>query len=127
VEAEKSVLAVTAAAQREGRKVLVVGMGGAFGWKGRIAIAENSKSKREPLKGPLPELKVVCPPGSKVLIWLDRNADPGADGSPPNWEVVRARRELTEELLDYGCRVYRVSYNLEPTAKMRFSKRAVSL
>ncbi len=41
VEAEKSVLALTAWAQRTGRKILVLGLGGCWGWRGRIGKAET--------------------------------------------------------------------------------------
>lgn len=36
VEAEKSVLALTAAAVRTGRRVVAIGLGGCLGWRGRI-------------------------------------------------------------------------------------------
>src|SRR5262249_44081678 len=56
VEAEKSALAMAAWAQRTGRRLLAVGMGGCWGWRGRIGKIENARGERVDEVGPLPDL-----------------------------------------------------------------------
>src|SRR6266576_2147705 len=43
VEAEKSCLALTAWASRNNKRLLVIAMGGAYGWRGRIGNKEDSR------------------------------------------------------------------------------------
>lgn len=52
-EAEKSALAITAAAARAGRPVLAIGTGGCWGWKGRIGKAIDPSGAHVDEKGPL--------------------------------------------------------------------------
>jgi hypothetical protein len=42
VEAEKSALALTAWAERTGRKLLVLAMGGCWGWRGQVGIKDTA-------------------------------------------------------------------------------------
>ena len=56
VEAEKSALAVTCAAERVGRKVLAVATGGIWGWRGIVGKTVDVHGARVDEKGPLPDL-----------------------------------------------------------------------
>lgn len=96
VEAEKSALALTAFAQRTGRKCLPVAMGGCWGWRGRVGKVENSRGERVDETGALPDL-AVCR-NRDVAVMLDSNTD----GKP---EVRAARFALARELRHMGARV----------------------
>lgn len=97
VEAEKSSLALTAFAQRVGRKYLALGMGGCWGWRGRIGKVENSRGERVDELGPLPDLACASK-GRKVVILLDTNAS-------SNPKVQQARRALHIRLIKQGAEV----------------------
>ncbi len=84
VEAEKSVLAIEAWAQRTGRKdIVALGMGGCQGWKSKA-------------HGVLPDLDVCN--GRRVIILLDANANTNA-------QVREARLDLSAELRSRQCEV----------------------
>jgi hypothetical protein len=97
VEAEKSSLALTAFAQRAGRKYLAIAMGGCWGWRGRIGKAENPRGERVDELGPLPDLACASN-GRKVIILLDANAS-------SNPKVLQARRALRAQVLKQGAEV----------------------
>jgi hypothetical protein len=59
VEAEKSVLAITCAAESQGRRVLPIGLGGCWGWRGRIGKTTDAEGARVDEVGPLPDLDLV--------------------------------------------------------------------
>jgi hypothetical protein len=59
IEAEKSALALTAAAQRAGRHLLAIATGGCWGWRGTIGQTTNADGARVPEKGPLPDLSWI--------------------------------------------------------------------
>jgi hypothetical protein len=90
VEAEKSTLALSVWAARAGRKLLPVGLGGCWGWRGRIGRVENSNGDRVDEVGPLPEL-CICSNGRKTYILLDANAS-------TNVKVQQARAALAQQL-----------------------------
>jgi len=71
VEAEKSALALTAWAERTGKKILTVAMGGCWGWYGRIGKIENSNGQRVDEMGPLPDLN-ICRDRRKTYVLIDR-------------------------------------------------------
>jgi putative DNA primase/helicase len=96
VESEKATLAVTAWAQRTGTDLLSVGMGGCWGWRGRIGKAEGIDGSRVDVTGPLSDL-VVCE-GRTVYLLLDSNA-------ATNGKVQAARNALARELFKHGCTV----------------------
>jgi hypothetical protein len=73
VEAEKSAVALRACADRTGRRLLPLALGGCWAWRARIGKVENSKGERVDEVGPLPELG-VCRDGRKVYVLLDRIA-----------------------------------------------------
>ena len=96
VEAEKSVLALTAWARRTGMEILPVGLGGCWGWRGRIGRADDIKGGRIDITGPIPDLD-VCD-GRTVLVLLDANA-------ASNSNVQAARNALCKELVGRNCTV----------------------
>jgi hypothetical protein len=97
VEAEKSVLAMTAFAERVGRKYLAVGLGGCWGWRGRIGKIENSHGERVDQMGPLPDLACVSK-GRSVIILLDTNRN-------SNPKVQQAERALRFQLIKQAANV----------------------
>ena len=97
VEAEKSVLAVTAWSQRTGRKLLAVGLGGCYGWRGKVGIKVNANGQREPEKGPLPEISFASA-GRGCGILFDSNVQSNSD-------VQAARRALEAQLRKQGATV----------------------
>ena len=96
VEAEKSVLALTAWARRTSTDVIPVGMGGCWGWRGRIGKTVDINGERVDVKGPLPDL-AVCE-GRTVYLMLDSNVE-------TNSMVQAARNALVRELVRRGCTV----------------------
>ncbi len=98
VEAEKSVLAIMAAAERTGRRVLAMGTGGCWGWRGRIGKTTDATGARVDEKGPLPDLNRVTWLDRDVVILFDAHA-------ATNTSVQAARRKLAEDLAGRGARV----------------------
>ena len=98
VEAEKSVLSVTAWSERVGRRILVAGLGGAWGWRGRIGTKETASGDRVDEVGPLPELLALSG-GRKVIILLDSNARTNA-------AVQAARSALARTIAKHTSSVY---------------------
>lgn len=96
VEAEKSCLALTAFARRTGRKMLFVGMGGCYGWRGRIGKALMPSGHLVDEKGPSADLR-VCD-GRTVYVLLDSNAATSAN-------VQQAQAALVRELASRNCTV----------------------
>ena len=90
VEAEKSALALTAWAARIGRKILPIGMGGCFGWMGKIGTKETATGERVPENGPIPDLG-ICRDGRKTFVLLDANCS-------SNPKVQQARAALVRQL-----------------------------
>jgi hypothetical protein len=107
VEAEKSVLAVTAAAGRVGRSVLAIGCGGCWGWRGRIGKTTDASGARVDEKGPLPDLDRVVWTERDTVILFDANA-------ATNTKVQAARRALAAELTGRGARVRIAMLPIEP-------------
>jgi hypothetical protein len=96
VEAEKSSLALTAWAERTGMNPLAVGMGGCWGWKGRIGKLENAHGERVDEYGAVSDLD--CVNGRKLYVLLDANA-----ATKP--KVQQARAALIRELTKRNCEV----------------------
>jgi predicted P-loop ATPase len=90
VEAEKSALAIWAWSQRANKRLLPVGMGGCYGWRGRIGKTENSNGHRVDELGPLPDLEWCRKRRTYVL--LDSNC-------ATNPKVRAARRDLVRALV----------------------------
>jgi hypothetical protein len=96
IEAEKSALALTAFAQRTGRKLFAVGMGGCYGWRGRIGKAPTPSGHLVDERGPSADLW-VCD-GRTVYVLLDSNATTNAN-------VQQAQAALVRELAGRNCTV----------------------
>jgi putative DNA primase/helicase len=96
VEAEKSSLALSAWDKRTGANLLAVGLGGCWGWRGRIGKADGIDGSRVDVTGALPDL-AVCD-GRTVYVCLDANA-------ATNGMVRQARAALCKELAGRGCKV----------------------
>lgn len=98
VEAEKSVLAITAAAAQRDRPLVPIGTGGCWGWTGRIGKIVDSTGQRVDETGPLLDFD--------RLTWEDRDCVICFDGDVANNPKVRAgRRRLAAVLTDRGARV----------------------
>lgn len=97
VEAEKSSLALTASAQRTSTNILALGLGGCWGWRGRVGKAESTDGSRVDVVGPLPDL-YVCN-GRKVYVCLDANVT----GNP---KVRQAEKALVTFLAEHNCDVH---------------------
>jgi hypothetical protein len=89
VEAEKSALTLAAWAERTGRNLLAVGVGGCWGWRGRIGKVENARGERVDETGPISDLN--CVDGRKVYVLLDANV-------ASNLKVQQARAALVREV-----------------------------
>jgi len=98
VEAEKSVLAVTAAASRSGRPTLAIGTGGIAGWRGRIGKVETASGHRVDERGPSTDFALVTWSGRAVVLLCDANVA----GNPAS---LAERRRLAEYLVSLGARV----------------------
>lgn len=98
VEAEKSALTVTASAIRSSRRVLAIGMGGCWGWRGRIGKTTDATGARVDVKGSLPDLDRLAWPDRAVVLMFDANA-------ATNPKVQAARRALASELIGRGAQV----------------------
>ena len=98
VEAEKSVLAETAFAERTGRRLLAVGIGGCWGWRRRVGKRPLPDGGTEPETGPGPDFDVITWTGRTVVVMLDSNAR-------TNRSVRAARGALVKELTARGAEV----------------------
>jgi len=98
VEAEKSALALTAWAERTGRRILPVGMGGCWGWRGRIGKVENSNGERVDEVGALQDL-LCASNGRKTYVLLEGNVR-------SNPKVQQARGALVGQLRKQGADVW---------------------
>jgi len=98
LEAEKSMLAVRCAAERRGRPLLPIALGGCYGWRGRIGSTEDVNGALVTEIGPLSDLNRLAWARRDVVLCFDSNASTNA-------KVQRARRELASELIRRGAAV----------------------
>jgi hypothetical protein len=98
VEAEKSVLAVSAAAARAERKFLVIATGGCWGWLRKIGNRPSPNGGSEPETGPSLDLDLITWEGRPAVLVFDSNAVSNAN-------VRKARSELAYELSSRGSSV----------------------
>jgi hypothetical protein len=98
VEAEKSALALTAAAMRAGRRLLAIGLGGCWSWRGTIGKTTDAGGARVDERGPLPDLDRIGWRERDVVILFDANAT-------TNRNVQAARLALSRELAIRGASV----------------------
>jgi len=97
VEAEKSALSVFEWSRRIGRKILPLGCGGCWGWRGKTGIRTAASGDREEEKGPLPEV-AWAKDGRVAGILFDANAISNA-------KVAAARTAFREQLEKQGAKV----------------------
>jgi hypothetical protein len=98
VEAEKSVLALTAWCERTGTKVLTLAMGGCWSWRGQIGIHTTATGERVPEMGAIPDLN-ICRDGRLIYVLLDANC-------ASNPKVQQARSQLVRQLRKQGADVH---------------------
>ena len=97
VEAEKSVLALTAWCERTGRKLLPLALGGCWGWRGQTGTKETATGERVPETGAIRDLN-ICRDGRKTYVLLDANC-------ATNPKVQQARAALVRQLRKQGADV----------------------
>jgi hypothetical protein len=90
VEAEKSALALLAWAQRTGRKLLPIAIGGCWSWKGRVGLKTTSSGKHVEDHGVIRDLN-ICRDNRKTFVLLDSNTN-------TNPKVAAARAALVLQL-----------------------------
>lgn len=101
VEAEKSVLSLISAG------AFAIGLGGCWGWRGRIGKTEDASGARVDEEGPLPDLDHINWLGREVIIAFDSN-------TATNAVVQAARRQLAKELSTRGAEVRVLDVPAEP-------------
>jgi hypothetical protein len=106
VEAEKSVLAIAAWAQRFGIKILPVGLGGAESWSAKRGHKLTPNGAHEPQKGMLPELDYLKD-GRAVRIIFDTNVQ-------TNRRLLTARNKLVKRLKAQGAHVQVINLPVAP-------------
>ncbi len=99
VEAEKSAVALTAWCERTGRRLLPIGMGGCYGWRGKVGIQETATGERVPEHDAIPDLVNICRDGRKVFVMFDSNCI-------TNPKVLQARVALVRQLRKQGADVH---------------------
>ena len=98
VEAEKSALALRALADRVGRPMLPIAIGGCWGWRRKTGKRRLPNGDTEPETGPAPDLDMIVWQGRSAILAFDSNA-------LTNPKVQQARRALVKELSRRGARV----------------------
>ena len=98
VEVEKSVLAITAAAEKEDRRLVPIGTGGCWGFRGRIGKTVDPAGQRVDETGPLPDFDHLTWEGRDCVICFDGDV-------ATNPKVQAARCGLTAVLIKRGARV----------------------
>jgi hypothetical protein len=98
VEAEKSALALAAYAQRTGKKLLVIAIGGCWGWKRSDGKVETPSGGMKSTSGPSPDFNIFLLENRVVALTFDSNA-------ATNKKVKVARDALARELKKRGALV----------------------
>jgi hypothetical protein len=98
VEAEKSGLALQALADRTGRPMLVIAVGGCWGWKRKIGKRLRPDGNPADETGPSPDFDMI--------VWKERSAILAFDSNAlTNPKVQRARGTLAKEVSRRGAQV----------------------
>lgn len=98
VEAEKSALAVAALAQRNGKKLLVVALGGCWGWKRKDGKVLTPSGGMKSTSGPSPDFDLISFENRIAVLAFDSNA-------ATNLKVRAGRDGLARELIKRGALV----------------------
>lgn len=98
VESEKAALALLASAKRAQKKLIVVALGGCWGWRRKIGNRPLPDGGSEPEMGPSQDLDLITWKGRQVLLAFDSNARSNAG-------VRKARRAFAHELAGRGAGV----------------------
>ena len=107
VESEKAALALTAAAERASRTLLIIATGGCWGWRGRIGKTTDASGARVDEKGPLADFDRIHWHDRPAIILFDGNA-------ASNRSVAAARAALAKELMRRGSAVRCANLPSEP-------------
>jgi hypothetical protein len=107
VEAEKSVLAITSAAAKLERPMLPIGLGGCYGWRGRIGKVGGANGERVDEFGVLPMFDRIVWPGRRLTVCFDSNA-------ATNPTVQSARRLFAAEFAKRGAAIHILDLHPEP-------------
>jgi hypothetical protein len=98
VEAEKSALALAAYAQRAQKKLLLVAIGGCWGWKRNDGKVETPSGGMKSTSGPSPDFDLIKLENRVVAIAFDSNVT-------TNKKVQAARDALAREMIKRGANV----------------------
>lgn len=93
VEGEKKALAMDRWAKESGRRYLVIGLSGVWGFRGTIGKTPDSSGKKVPVKGLIQDLRNINLRGRDVIIFYDANVN-------FNDKVKLARQSFARELND---------------------------
>lgn len=95
VESEKAALALNALAKRAGRKLIIIALGGCWGWRRKIGKQSLPDGGNQPETGSSPDLDLI--------VWLERPVILAFDSNASTNSGVRwARRTLAQELAARG-------------------------
>jgi hypothetical protein len=97
VEAEKSALAILAWSERHDRRLIPVGLGGCYNWRGRIGKTVTADGDRVDEKGPLSDLEIAR--DRKWYILYDSDV-------AKNDKVYAARENFVKALQDLHADVH---------------------
>jgi Domain of unknown function (DUF3854) len=97
-ETEKSALALAALASRYARKLLVIAVGGVWGWKRKTGTELQSDGSRRSVSAPTPALDWIMWKDRKTILIFDSNVAGRRD-------LERARHAFAVELSKRGARV----------------------
>ena len=98
VEGEKKTLALQRFFDETGERVLVIGLSGVWNWRGTVARTTNDHGRRQPVKGPIPDLDRIAWRSRKVEVIFDVDAH-------SNLKVRAARSALAREIASRSATV----------------------
>jgi hypothetical protein len=98
VESEKAALALHALSERVGRKLVLIALGGCWGWRRKTGKGALPNGNSESKTGPSPDFELILWTGRTAILAFDSNTSINSD-------VQRARRALDKELGGRGASV----------------------
>ena len=96
VESEKASLALTAAARRAGRRLLAIGLGGCWNWRGKNGKTTDASGTRVDVIGPLADFQRITWAQRPAIILFDAR---------PNSSVQAASQQFARVLRQWGAEV----------------------